>query len=134
MASEDVVKTPRIAFRANIGELLDTFDCHSCICSGTGEVLAVVVQNVSSVRSYRLGTFQGSTPISLPSTGIWFHQDEQLIFSRHRCNSLQEHGLESRLVAVCNTLHWSIRNHERDSVRLSREAQLYFVQMFLDGF
>ena len=59
MASQDVVKTPSIAFGANKGRLLATFgdrkervrDSHTRICSGADEVFAIVVQNVSSVRS-----------------------------------------------------------------------------------
>ena len=96
MVSQDVVKTPSIDFGAKIGGLLATFggreervrDSHTRICTGADKVFAVVVQNVSSVRSYHLGVFQASTPIPLASTGVCIHRNEQLVFSRHRCNSL----------------------------------------------
>ena len=39
-----------------------------------------------------------------------------------------------RLVTVCSTRCGSIRNHERDSVRLSRETQPHFKQTFVGGF
>ena len=59
IASQYVVKTPSIAFGANLGGLLATFggreervrDSHTRICSGADEVFAIAVQNVSSVRS-----------------------------------------------------------------------------------